>query len=313
MIPPAATALIPAGVAPTVAGVATALLVATLALGIEGIARTRRAVLIAGRLRPSVPHPARFRRARAALPAAPPWFARQVEALGFARDPDIVAALVVAVLVLAVVAALAAGGWALVLIVLAATAGAGWFLNETAHHRAERAVERDLPAILDAVSDAMRSGSSLGAALTEAVAVARGVARTDLQATIGDVGRLGVAGALHEWGERRPAPSVRLSVAALSLAAALGGSAQPVDGVAATLRERMAVEREARALTAQARSSAAVIIVAPLVFVALMAMADDTVVPFFLHTSLGLACIAGGVALDGAGAWWMLRILRSAS
>ena len=219
----------------------------------------------------------------------------------------------IAAVAVALIAAIAAGGWPLLGIVVGVMAGAGWFLNELAQHRAERAVERDLPTILDAVSDAMRTGSSLAAALTEAAAVARGVARADLQATIDDVGRLGVAGALHAWGERRRAPSVRLTVAALSLAAELGGSAQPIDGVAATLRERMAVEREARALTAQARSSAAVIIVAPLAFVTLMAMADDTVVPFFLHTSLGLACVAGGAALDGAGAWWMLRILRSAS
>jgi tight adherence protein B len=295
------------------AGAATALLVLAGAMVVEAATRARRGLALTRRLGAAHPRRAPDPRVRLVPPPAPPWFVAKAQGLGLTGDPAVVLWSIVAVSVLALVVAVVAGGWELAALVVVALLATGWFLDDFASHRAEREIERDLPAILDAVSDAVRSGSSLAAALTEAALVARGVALADLQVTIGAMGQVGVATALHEWGERRRAPGVRLAVAALSLAAELGGSAQPIDGVAATLRERMAAEREARALSAQARSSAAVIILAPIAFVALMAMADDTVVPFFLHTSLGFACVVGGAALDGAGAWWMLRILRSAS
>jgi tight adherence protein B len=80
--------------------------------------------------------------------------------------------------------------------------------------------------------------------------------------------------------------------------------------VAATLRERRAVEREATALATQARSSALVIVLAPLAFAALSSLGDPRAGAFLVGTPTGLACLTAGLALDGLGAWWMHRIVR---
>ena len=86
---------------------------------------------------------------------------------------------------------------------------------------------------------------------------------------------MSLASALDGWAERRPLPSVRLGVAALALAAETGGaSARAVDGVAETIRGRLAVGAEVRALSAQARLSALVIVLAPLAFSALAVASD---------------------------------------
>ena len=118
--------------------------------------------------------------------------------------------------------------------------------------------------------------------------------------------------ALDGWAARRPLPGVTLAVAALVLAADTGGtSAHAVDGVAATLRERLGVADEARALASQARASALVISLAPVAFCALSATADPANARFLLRTPLGLGFLASGLALDALAAVWMSRLTRA--
>ena len=92
-----------------------------------------------------------------------------------------------------------------------------------------------------------------------------------------------------------------------------GGSVAVVlDGVTDTLRDRVALDREVAALSSQARASAAVLIVAPVVFAALAAAADHRVAEVLLGQPLGWACLLGGAVLDGAGALWMSRLVGRA-
>jgi tight adherence protein B len=117
--------------------------------------------------------------------------------------------------------------------------------------------------------------------------------------------------ALEAFAARRPSPGVRLAVAALCLGVDTGGAqARAVDGVAATMRERLAVEAELRALSSQARMSALVIGLAPLGFGAFAAATDPRTSDFLLHTPAGLAFVCVGLLLDGAGWLWMQRLCR---
>ena len=87
------------------------------------------------------------------------------------------------------------------------------------------------------------------------------------------------------------APGVRLAVAAVCLGAEAGGpQARAIDGVAATLRQRLAVAAEARALAAQARVSALVIALSPLVFCALASSTDPHRARFLFHTAPASSC-----------------------
>src|SRR5205823_14752762 len=96
-------------------------------------------------------------------------------------------------------------------------------------------------------------------------------------------------------GLRYPRPGTRLAVAALCLGAETGGAqARAVDGVAATLRERLAVAGEVRALTSQTRASMLVIAAAPVAFCVFASTTDPRTSTFLFRTPVGLACLAAG-------------------
>jgi tight adherence protein B len=83
--------------------------------------------------------------------------------------------------------------------------------------------------------------------------------------------------------------------------------------VAATLRDRLAVAGEVRALSSQARMSAWVIGLAPLAFGGFTIATDPRNGQFLFHTPLGLALLAAGIVLDGLGWLWMQRLTRVAT
>jgi tight adherence protein B len=201
--------------------------------------------------------------------------------------------------------------------VLAALVFGGW--RRGARSRQAAADERELPHLLERVARHLRSGASLPQAFAAATpprppsgASAHGLA--EVWRTVAErSATMGMVAALDEWSEhsRDPArPSIGLAVAALAVAASTGGSpARAVDGVASTLRSRLAVAEEVRALSSQARASATVIALAPVGFGALAAATDDRTAAF-LGTPAGVALTLTGLALDAAGAWWMARLCR---
>lgn len=181
---------------------------------------------------------------------------------------------------------------------------------------AERALDRYVEAVpeaLEAVGRALRAGTATRRAIAVATRGAPGALADDLADVVRRAEHgVPLATALARWATESPAPGVRLAVAALTLAGEAGGdAARSVEGVAATLRDRVGLRRELRALAAQARLSALVVAVAPLGFAAVTAAADPETARFLLTTPLGGICLVTGVALD-VGAWaWMDRITRS--
>jgi tight adherence protein B len=175
-------------------------------------------------------------------------------------------------------------------------------------------LEQALPGALEAVARSLRSGASLRQAVEEAGQVrasgphlAPELARAVAEAAQG----ASLVAALEGIAVRRPLPGLRLGVAALCLGAETGGAqARAVDGVAATVRERLAVTAELRALASQARISALVIGVAPVGFGAFAAATDPRTSRFLLHTVGGLALLSVGLTLDGLGWLWMQRLAR---
>ena len=115
------------------------------------------------------------------------------------------------------------------------------------------------------------------------------------------------------WARTAPHGSPEsLAAASLALAAATGAaSGRAVDGVATTVRLRVALHDEIRALSSQARASAALIALAPIGFLLLSLAVDRGVVGFFT-SPLGGLVFAAGLGLDALGAVWMARITRAA-
>lgn len=269
----------------------------------------RRRARIVGRLRPSVRGVGAPR-----LPAPPARLTTHLDAAAVEADPAVVWAGWWAVASTATVLAIALAGPGLALLVgaVALVGPAGWLA--AVRGRGAARMEAALPIALESLARALRSGASLAQALAAASHVAPGLLGADLRLVVLAISRgAGVVAALEGWAERRPLPGVRLAVAALCLGAETGGAqARAVDGVAATLRHRLAAVAEVAALSSSARASALVIALSPLAFGALAGATDPRTVTFLFRTPLGLAFLAGGLTLDGLGALWMARITRLA-
>ncbi|RKS06420.1 tight adherence protein B [Nocardiopsis sp. Huas11] len=90
------------------------------------------------------------------------------------------------------------------------------------------------------------------------------------------------------------------------------GLADVVDTLAAELTEQEEQRAEAIARTAGPRTTAMVLSGLPLVGLLMASGLGGSPLVFLFTTPLGLACLVLGVALDLLGAWWTLRMVRSA-
>lgn len=182
--------------------------------------------------------------------------------------------------------------------------------------RAAQRYAAALPGVLEAVAGKLRAGASLPDAVATSADDRTGSATLD--ADLAALSRRVARGqpftiAVETWADGRPVPGVGLVAAALVLGSEAGGArARALDGVAATLRDRRALEAEVDALSSQARASAVVMMGAPVVFAALGLLSDPDVAAFLLRTPAGLGCLAGGLVLDAVAGLWMLRIAAGA-
>lgn len=182
-----------------------------------------------------------------------------------------------------------------------------------ARHRRARAVAAAVPAVVDAFAAELRTGGTVPTAVA-AVAAADGPLRGDFRRIEARV-RLGapLPVAFAMWARERAAPGVHAVAAACALASEVGGRcAGALDGLAASLRARVALAAELRALCAQARYSALVVGAGPIAYVAASAIVDRTSLHALLSTPAGRACALVGLGLEAIGAWWMRAIVRQA-
>jgi tight adherence protein B len=219
-----------------------------------------------------------------------------------------------------VAAAAATVGAGVVLVGLSSTAilatgalvGWQWWRR---HRRQERARARQgqLPEALERLASALRIGASLPQALAEAGRHSPpplGPELTELAEATSRGRRL--LDVLDTWTAAHDDRGTRLAATALALAARVGAApARAVDGVAATLRERMEVAADRRALATQARASAVVLSAAPVGVALLLGLTDSAAARFLLRTPQGWACLTVGLGLDLVGAVWMARLTRA--
>jgi tight adherence protein B len=321
---------------PAVTGRAVVLLpvsVVCLGAALQAAWQANRRSTVAGRLPPpaagATGHGARIA-CRIRRPVPPAWLERALtDAAVDVPAPTAWLAWLGTVVLVPTAAAVISGAPA-ALLVLAAAGLLPPIALRARRGRADSRIESELPLALESIARSLRSGASVRQAIGEAAAD-RGRRRGRRSGDRGGgparrTGRLqgelatvaeqaghgaGLVAALEALAVRRPSPGVRLAVAALCLGVDTGGAqARAVDGVAATMRERLAVEAEVRALSSQARMSALVIGLAPLGFGAFAAATDPRTSEFLLHTPGGLVLLCVGLLLDGAGWLWMQRLCR---
>jgi tight adherence protein B len=173
--------------------------------------------------------------------------------------------------------------------------------------RRERALERELPDALRRVAAELGAGRTADRALV-AVGAAGGAAAEAFafagrRAAAGEDIAAALAAALG--------PRARFAAAAISLQLRAGGDLPALlRSLARRLDERRGVNAEIRALTAQARLSARVVPLLPVVGLALAALLDAGAVRLLLTTAPGLAIVAAGAVLDLVGLLAIRAIAR---
>jgi tight adherence protein B len=178
--------------------------------------------------------------------------------------------------------------------------------------RARRRFAIELPQALEHVASHLRGGGTVAqaiAVLADGVGpVAADLRRVRARTALG----LGITEALAAWPAERDLAEVRAAAGALVVAATLGGrSAAALEGLAASLRDRLVVAAEARSQSAQARLSAIVVGAAPLGFVAFSSVVDPGTVQLLVTTAAGRVCLVLGLGFELLAALWMRRILTS--
>lgn len=245
------------------------------------------------------------------LPARPrAWLGRALADAAVDLEPEGACELVAGAVAASIMVALAIAPGLTVPTALA-VAAAGPVALRIARTRAQQRFVAALPGGLEQVAAALRGGASIGDAL-ESLAVdsplASDVRRVRARAAFGG----GLADALAAWAEERPVPAVRAAAGALAVAATIGGrSADALDGLAASLRERLGATAEARALSAQARLSAVVVGGAPLGYLMFSAIADPTSVDALIGSGAGRACLVAGLTCEALAGLWMRRIVHA--
>jgi tight adherence protein B len=170
-------------------------------------------------------------------------------------------------------------------------------------HRRRHAENIDWARFLDAVAARVRGGTHLRIAFAEA--------QRELPHTASALGPHHRFDDLERLSPSDPDEAVVVQV--VTAASRWGGStAATVQSGASMLRERAAARHEAAAHSAQARLSARVLTLVPLVF-ATWSFAASAAFRHAVGTTAGLVAITTGLVCNLLGWWWMRHIVRSAT
>jgi tight adherence protein B len=196
--------------------------------------------------------------------------------------------------------------------------GLGILVGVLVRRRRRRARARALALdqLVDAVV-ALTAALRAGLSLTQAIAYARDESVDPLRSQLVhllDRIEMGIplTAALDEWAEVDGSEDVRLIVGVLDLYRQSGGDLPSVlDGLAETLRERRAADRELRALTAQARLSGVILGVLPIAFFCFLLLTSRREMVDAIATPIGGAAIGIGLGLELLAFLWIRHLLEA--
>lgn len=171
-----------------------------------------------------------------------------------------------------------------------------------------RAFEEQLPDNLQVMASALRAGFSFSAAMAAMADDAPEPSRSELRRAAADE-QLGVdvADCLRAVGDRMQSAEIEyVGIVARMQRDAGGNTAEVLEHVVETIRDRLQLRRMVRTLTAQGRLGGAVISGVPVVMAFLMAAMDPGYFDPMLGSPVGVAMFFAAVVLLGVG-WFAIR------
>ena len=173
-------------------------------------------------------------------------------------------------------------------------------------------LERQLPDILLLVASSLSTGFSLPQAL-DAVAkdvsepAAKEFARVMAETRIGS----DLETALERMAVRMDSDNMRWTSMAIGIQRQVGGNlAETLRTTAATLREREYLRRHVRALSAEGRLSAYILIALPIALFLYEVNVNRSYISLLWTTTLGWVMIVGALILMAIGVFWMSKAVK---
>jgi tight adherence protein B len=181
-------------------------------------------------------------------------------------------------------------------------AAAYWAVSIAAD-RQRRAFDEQLPDNLQVIASAMRAGQTFVGALTTVVEDAPEPSQRELRRAVTDE-RLGVpfGEALARVTERTHSDEFAHVALVATLQRETGGNtAEVVDLVAETIRDRLELRRMVRGLTAQGRLAGIMLSLLPVAMLGAISVIDPEYVRPLFHTTFGIValCVSAGLVMLG--------------
>lgn len=178
--------------------------------------------------------------------------------------------------------------------------------------RQRRMFSEQLPDNLQVIASAMRSGQTFVGALKAVLEDAPEPSRRELRRAVLDE-QLGIplADALGQVTERMKSEDFKHVAIVASLQRETGGNtAEVLDLVADTVRQRIEIRRLVRGLTAQGRLSGGILAMLPVGLLMFISATNPTYVHPLFHTTYGLIALGVGLGLVVGGALVIRKIIQ---
>jgi tight adherence protein B len=189
--------------------------------------------------------------------------------------------------------------------------GSHLFLVHRTRRRSD-AFEEQLPDTLHLVASSIRTGFSLGQAVDGASQGATDPIGSELTRALAET-RLGepLENALDRVADRVDSRDLHWTVMAIRIQQHTGGNLSEVlQTTSATIRERAAMARRVKALSAEGRLSAYILILLPILLFAFLFLTRRPYVSLLWTTTPGLVMSAFGLVLLVAGWFWMRALSK---
>lgn len=178
--------------------------------------------------------------------------------------------------------------------------------------RRRLAFSEQLPDILQLVAGSLQSGFSLAQSLDAVVREGTQPAAGEFSRALAET-RLGVElpDALDGVAARMDSEDMRWTVMAIRIQSTVGGNlAEILRNTVGTMRERAFLRRHVRALTAEGRLSAYILVALPILVGAYLFYRSPTYMSLLYTTVYGLFMLIGSAVLIVAGALWMRALIK---
>lgn len=178
--------------------------------------------------------------------------------------------------------------------------------------RRQSKFDDQVPDTLQLLTGGMRAGHSLLRAIDAAAMESEAPMSEELSRIVNET-RIGrdLGSAMNDVSIRTQNEDFAWIAQAIEIHREVGGDlAEVLDHVGETIRDRNQVKRQAKALSAEGRMSALVLLALPVVMFFALMLINPTYAHTFTSTLPGLLMIAAAIVLLGFGSFWLSRLIK---